>query len=449
VQVDFEAINAVSKKITITVPAEDAEKAWQKYLRKAARSVDVPGFRKGKAPLTMIERMYKDTLNEHFLKDSVSDYFDQAAREHDISYLLFPDVKDMQWEKGGDMTFEIEIEHEPTLEFKQLDNLDVPFNPITLDSEIDKYLEELRQSNARTLDMEEAAENDFVEAELTISPGEQKLVKNAYFYAGSEPERRAIPELIGKKIGDTLSTKLLGANIKLVCQDASLDLDNEESYPVSIMVNAVTRMQLPELNDDFARDMEFDDMTAMRSKIAEDMSLANEHKNLDVKNYAIVSKLFVDNQFDLPMKTIDYLATQEAEKYPQKEYQQYLQYQYRMQISQEMVTIYILNNLRRVMDLNITDAMIEEYIIHEAILSENTAEAYKEQHKDEIASDDYKNGVKNYFILRKLAETANFFVPEPEAEPEQIPEAEATEVDSEESQAQTAADLKQKATPQA
>jgi len=194
--------------------------------------------------------------------------------------------------------------------------------------------------------------------------------------------------------------------------------------------------------------MEFEDMAAMRSKIAEDMRLANEHKNLDVKNYAIVSKLYVDNQFDLPMKTIDYLATQEAEKYPQKEYQQYLQYQYRMQISQEMVTMYILNNLRRIMDLEVTDAMIEEYIIHEAILSENTAEAYKEQHKDEIAGDDYKNGVKNYFILRKLAETANFFVPEPEAEPEQIPEAETTEVDSEESQTQTAQDLQDKAKPE-
>jgi len=74
-------------------------------------------------------------------------------------------------------------------------------------------------------------------------------------------------------------------------------------------------------------------------------------------------------------------------------------------------------------DLEITDAMTEEYITHEAILADNTVEAYKERKKDEIASDDYRDGVRNFFILRKLAETADFFVPEPEAEENAVEDA--------------------------
>jgi trigger factor len=432
VQVDLKPINAVTKEITLTVPSDDVDKLWNKFIRKAAKQVDVPGFRKGKAPISLIERTYGDYLKEQFLKDSIADIFDEAAREHEINYLLYPDVKEVNWDKGSDMILKIEIEHEPELEFTQLDNLDVPYNPVTLESEVDKYLEELRQQSGRVVDVEKAIENDHLEVELSFAVNDETITKKANLFAGTNPERRALPELIGKKTGDVVEVTMQGANIKLVCQDAQVSLGNDDEYPVSIMVNSVTRVQYPELDDDFARDMDFDDMAAMRSKISEDMRLANEHKNLDIMNFAIVAKLFVDNKFELPMKTIDHIATQEAEKHPMKEYHQFLQYQYRMQVSQEMVTIYVLNTLRKQIQIEITDEMTEEYIEHEAILADNTVAAYKEKHKDEIASDAYKIGVINYFILRKLAETANFFVPEPEETPE-IPEAEAEEVPTEKS----------------
>ena len=334
-QVEFNAINAVTKEINITIPADDAVKAWEKYLRKAAKQVDVPGFRKGKAPLSLIERTHGALLKDHFIKDSVNDYFEAAAKEHDINYLLFPDVKETQWEKGSDMQIKIEIEHEPSIEFKQLDNLDVPHNPITLDSEVDKYLEDLKNENGTVIDADEAVENDHVQVELSFSLQENVITKNASFFAGSYPEHRALPELIGKKIGDTIETELSGMDIKLVSRDSSLKLDNEAQFAVKIMVNSIERMQYPQLNDDFAKDMEFDDMAAMRAKISADMKLANEHKNIDVANYAIVNKLYVDNKFDLPVKTIGYLAQQEAQNHPNKQYHQFLEYQYRMQISQD------------------------------------------------------------------------------------------------------------------
>lgn len=88
-QVEFNAINAVTKEINITIPADDAVKAWEKYLRKAAKQVDVPGFRKGKAPLSLIERTHGALLKDHFIKDSVNDYFEAAAKEHDSIICCF------------------------------------------------------------------------------------------------------------------------------------------------------------------------------------------------------------------------------------------------------------------------------------------------------------------------------------------------------------------------
>jgi trigger factor len=434
VQVEFNAINAVSKEIILTIASEEVGKAWDKYLSKAARNLEVPGFRKGKAPLSLAERMYGDSLQERFVQERVSDYFEEAVEEHDIGYLLFPDIKDVNWEKGTDMVIKIEIEHEPDLDITQLDNLDVPHYPITLDSEIDKYLEELKQQSGRVIDVEKAEPMDFVEVELTVSLPDEQMVKNANFFAGTEPERRALPELVGKGIGDTLETELEGTNIKLVCQDSKVNLENDKKYQVKLMVNSISRMQFPDLDDEFAKDMEFDNMEAMRAKIGDDMRLANEHKNIDADNYSIVGKLFMDNQFELPMKTIEYLAHEEAQKYGDSQQLPYIEYQLRMKISQELVEMYILNNLRSKIELTVTDDMIEEYIRHVAILEDHTVEAYKEKYKEEVASEDFKLGVQNYFILRKLAETANFFIPEPETEATEIPEAETQPVEEEETE---------------
>ena len=99
--------------------------------------------------------------------------------------------------------------------------------------------------------------------------------------------------------------------------------------------------------------------------------------------------------------------------------------------------MYILNQLRTQMEIEITDDMFEDYVKHEAILADHTVDAYKDKHKDEIASNEFKNGVKNFYILRKLAETANFFIPEPEAAPEETTDAETVAVNQEENEAKS------------
>ncbi len=292
-QVDFNAINAVTKEITIQVPSEEVNKAWEKHMIKTARSAEVPGFRKGKAPLSMVKRMYGERSKEYFLQDSVNQYFEEAAKEHDINYLLFPDVKSVDWDEGQDMIIKVEIEHEPTLEFTQLDHLKIPYTPITLESQVDGYLQELSQQNARVVDVDEAVEHDQVEVEYNLSIDGEEQALNASLYAGDAPESRALPELIGKKTGDTITAELSGMTIKLTAKDSSLNLDNNTKYTVQVMVNSISRVQYPELNDDFARDMDFDSMDAMRSKISDDLRLITEHKEIEARFGAIVGKLFI------------------------------------------------------------------------------------------------------------------------------------------------------------
>lgn len=434
-QVEFKPINETSKEITLTVPAERVGKAYEKYLRKAAQKITIPGFRPGKAPLAMVERQHADSLMDYFYKDFVDEVFDEAAEKHDIRYLLFPEVKDIIWEKGSDMILKIEVEHEPTIDFTQLEGLSVPYQPQTLDEEVDKYLSSLKQENGRVIDIEIAENDDMVEAELSFKHGAESYTRTAVFYVGEQGGFRSLEGLVGVKTGDKLELPIAGKAIKLASKDAGLPLENDFEYPCSLVVNSIARVKYPELDDDFAKDMEFDSMEQMRAKIAEDMKLHNEQLNINLENAGIIGKLYQDNKFGLPMKTINYLAEQEAEKVENPEYRKFYEYQYKMQIAQEMITMYTLHNLRRVMPVEVTEAMMEEYLRHEAILEDKSLEAFKEANKDEIGNEQYQDAAQNYFILRKIAASSSFFVPEPEAEAE-IPEAETLPNDTEDTEAE-------------
>jgi len=431
VQVDFTQINAVTKELNITIPAETVSKAYEKYLRKASHDIVIPGFRKGKAPLNMVERAHADKIKEYFMKDYVDEVFDEIGKEHDLHYLLFPEVKEMNWEKNQDMTLKIEIEHEPDLQFKQLEGLSVPHKPQLLEDEVAKYIEQLRDDNGRMIDVESAEKDDYVALEMTFQHGSEHFTREGILYAGDGVNNRSLPALIGAKTGDQLEAKIAGRAIKLAVKDSALPLENDFEYGVKLMVNSITRMQYPAIDDEFAKDMEFDSLEEMKAKIAADMKLKNEHANINIDNYSIISKLYVDNNFDLPHKTIDYLAEQEAERHGNPQYKQFLIYQYRMQIAQEMVSMYIMNNLRKAMPLEISPDMVEEYIIHEAILEDISAEAYKEKYKDELNSDSYQAGIQNYFILRNIAKTCEFVIVEEPAEEAELPETETQELTEE------------------
>lgn len=412
-QVTINPINATSKEVILIVEPERIEKYYKKYLSQAAKEAVVPGFRKGKAPLAMVERMYADRIEDYFQKDVVDDAFGEASKEHDIHYLLYPEVKDIEWEKGKEMVIKIEIETEPQIEFKSLDGLKIPFQPLQLDDQVTAYIEELRTEHAVMVDVETAVAEDEVNCEISFEVKGTPYTTNYSLYAGDSKPFRSFPELIGTKTGDQVEVELSGKFVMYGLASLKADPDPEQYYPAKLMVNSVMRNQVPALDDEFAKDLEFDNLEQMRAKIAGDMSLKNEHQNINIKNNAVISHLFTENNFDLPMKTLEYLAQQQVESITDESLKKYYLGQIRMQIAQEMIHVYIMNNLRKAMNPEIGEEQVSEYMTHQAILEDLTLEAWKEAHKKDIEDEEFAEVAKNYHILKNLADKSEFFVPEP------------------------------------
>ena len=414
-QTDIKQLDPVTKSITITIDAETAARDYQKFLSRSARDIQIPGFRKGKAPLPMVERMYGETVKDYFLKDATDDYFNEVIKEHQLGYLLMPHVKDIQWEKGSEFKAEIEIEHEPEVELSIPDPLVVPHEAVSLDDEVERFLKKMAQENATYLQVEEVSAEDAVECEIKIAVNDETLTHTGVLFAGDAMPQRSVAELVGKKVGDVVETQLSGNSLKLVTRTSIDKLDNDTSYPCSLMVNDIRRYVEPAIDDEFAKDMDHEDLASLKAEIASNMKLRLEHNNFDAENNAIIHKFYADGPFDLPKRTIEYLAREEAAKIEDKRYQQYYEYQFRMQFSQQMINVYIMKALNRLLNPTLDDAMLDPYIEHEAILEDIPVGAWKEKHAERLSTEDFKDEARSWTMLRNLAARAEFVKPEPPA----------------------------------
>ncbi len=422
-QVEFKDINAVTREVTLILEAERVEKAYQKSLNKAARGIQVPGFRKGKAPLSMVERMHGDAIVDYFQKDMIDEAFDEASREHDIRYLLVPEVKDIQWERGSEMKIVIEIEHEPKLELQIAEELKVPYTPIDIEDEIDRFLAQLAKEHAHVIEAESAIANDMLECELTIEPESRNETHTAIMFAGTDMTSRSFEALLDKKTGDILDLNIPGNTLKLLTKQNLNGIDNDTEYPCRVMVNSVSRYTVPAIDDEFAKDNDYENLEEMKHKMREDMRPMVEQRNIAGQHQAIIHKLYVDNKFDIPVKTVEHLAEQQAEEVKDPAYRKYYAYQYKMQFAQEMINIYIMKALVKQMPMEPDEASIEEYITHEAILHDMTVAAFKEKNAEHIESPDFKEEVERFMILRSLAGRSEFHLPEPPVEETETEEA--------------------------
>jgi trigger factor len=414
VQVEFTQINSAKKEILLTVEADRVNNAYRKYLLKSAGEVSIPGFRKGKAPIHMVERTYGEKIRDYFYKDYIDEVFTEATKEYDIHFLLYPEIQDVNWEPGNEMTIKVEIEVEPEVSFTQIEGLKVPYKPLLLNDEVEHYIEELRKENSTMIEVDDGIkDNDEVEFEVKCSIEGKEYTQNYTTMLNREHELDLTVASVDKKIGMTFSLDLPHAYIHHIFKDAEHS-HHEENVEATFMVNAIRRRQLPVIDDEFAKDLEFESVQDMKDKITAELKEKNELKNNNIKINALITKLYVDNRFDLPEKTIQYLAEKELEQYniTDEKWLKYYEYQIRYQITQDFVNMYLMRALRKQYTIELNEEDFAQYYEHEAKLSDQSVEEWKEKHKQTIDGEDFKETVTNYMILNNIANTCDYYIPE-------------------------------------
>ena len=291
-------------KLTIEVAAEDLEKAMQNAYQKAKGRISIPGFRKGKAPRKMIEQMYGKGV---FLEDAVNalipEHYSKALAECELEIVSQPTIDITQAEPGKALIFTAEVAVKPEVTLGDYKGVEVPKTEITVtDEDVEAEIKKEQEKNSRTISVEDRAAqlNDIVTIDFEGS------VDGVPFDGGQATEypltlgsNTFIPgfeeQLVGAKVGDDVDVKVTFPE-----EYQAKELAGKEAI-FKCAVKKIEAKELPELDDDFAKDVsEFDTLAEYKEHVKTNLEdkKANEAKR--AKEDAAVDKAIENAQMDIP-----------------------------------------------------------------------------------------------------------------------------------------------------
>ena len=291
-------------KLTIEVSAEDVEKAMQSAYQKAKGRISIPGFRKGKAPRKMIEQMYGKGV---FLEDAVNalipEHYSKALGECELEIVSQPKIDLVQTEPGKALIFTAEVAVKPEVTLGEYKGVEVPKSEIEVtDEEVEAEVKKEQEKNSRTINVEDRAAqlNDIVTIDFEGS------VDGVPFDGGQATEypltlgsNTFIPgfedQLVGAKVGDDVDVKVTFPE-----EYQAKELAGKEAI-FKCAVKKIEAKELPELDDDFAKDVsEFDTLAEYKEHVKTNLEEKKENEAKHAKEDAAVDKIIENAQMDIP-----------------------------------------------------------------------------------------------------------------------------------------------------
>ncbi len=291
-------------KLTIEVAAEDLEKAMQNAYQKAKGRISIPGFRKGKAPRKMIEQMYGKGV---FLEDAVNalipEHYSKALAECELEIVSQPTIDITQAEPGKALIFTAEVATKPEVTLGDYKGVEVPKTEINVtDEDVDAEIKKEQEKNSRTINVEDRG----AQLQDVVTIDFEGSVDGVPFDGGQATEypltlgsNTFIPgfedQLVGAKVGDDVDVKVTFPE-----KYQAKELAGKEAI-FKCAVKKIEAKELPELDDDFAKDVsEFDTLAEYKEHVKTNLVERKENEAKRAKEDAAVDKAIENAQMDIP-----------------------------------------------------------------------------------------------------------------------------------------------------
>lgn len=323
-------------KLTIEATAEDFEKALEKAYHKNKGKINVQGFRKGKAPRAIIEKMYgAGVFYEDAANDIIPGAYESAAKESGLEIVSRPEVDVVQIEKGKPFIFTAEAAVKPEVTLGQYKGIEVDKLEITVtDEELSEELDKAREQNSRTV---EVSDRPVADKDITTIDFEG-FVDGTSFEGGKSEDYQLT---IGShSFIDTFEEQLIG---KSVGEECEVNVTFPEDYHAKelagkpavfkVKIKAIKAKELPELDDEFAQDVsEYDTLDAYKESLKKDIADRKEKAAKTDREDAVVDQIIENASMDIPQPMVEEHKRQMAEEFSQRlrmqglNLEQYLQF---------------------------------------------------------------------------------------------------------------------------
>lgn len=301
--------NANEVKLEITIEAEKFEEAIKKVYFQSAKYINIPGFRKGKAPINIVEKYYgKEIFYEDAFNEVAGEAYEEALKENNVEAVSRPNIEVTQIEKGKELIFTATVETKPEVKLGKYKGIEIPKIEYTVsDEDIDKEIKQMQEKNSRLVSIEEGTVEkgnitvidfegfvDGVAFEGGKAEGHELEIGSGTFIPGFEDQ------IIGMKVEEERDIK-----VKFPEEYFSKELAGKEAT-FKVKLHEIKKKELPELDDEFAKDVsEYDTLAELKNSIKEKLTKRNEEKTKYEKQEASIKAVTEEMKIDIPAGMID------------------------------------------------------------------------------------------------------------------------------------------------
>jgi trigger factor len=299
------------REIDLEIPADRVQKATDKITRDIIKVARIPGFRPGKAPVTLVRRRFADDIQGEVVQSLVPEFLEKALVEKNLNPITRPEVDKIEFKDGEPLKIHAVFEVLPEFELGDYKNLTVQIDEIAAgDAEVDKAIEEMRQRAATFVPVEgrPAKSGDSVLIKLKgvpVGEGDPVESDNVMVPLGTDETLASFNEnLTGVSAGET---KKFRAEYPADYPDEKL---TGKTYDFTAEVQAIKEKKLPELNDEFVKEAAGDNaelktLDELRAKLRESIEASRDHQQKTQAQDRILEQITKAHDFPVPEALIE------------------------------------------------------------------------------------------------------------------------------------------------
>ncbi len=320
--VQVEKLEKNMAKLTIEVSSEEFEKAIAKAYKKNKNKISMPGFRKGKAPRAMIEKMYgKGVFYEDAANSIIPDAYADAAKESELEIVAQPEIDVTQIESGKPFIFTATVALKPEVTLGEYKGIEVEKKEVEVtDEEVDTEINRVRESNARMIDIDDRAAQDGD----TVVIDFDGYVDGKQFEGGKAEDYSLV--LGSHSFIDNFEEQLEGKNIG---EDITVNVTFPENYQAEelqgkpaefkVKIKEIKVKELPELDDDFAQDVSnFDTIAEYKEDLKKKLAENKEEALKREREETVIGKIIENAQMDIPEQMVEAQTRQMTQEFAQR-----------------------------------------------------------------------------------------------------------------------------------
>lgn len=380
--VQVEKLEKSMAKLTIEVSAEEFHAAMDKAYQKSKGRISLPGFRKGKAPRAMIEKMYGPSI---FYEDAanmvIPDAYEAATEESGLEIVAQPEIDIEQMEKGKSFIFTAVVAVKPEVTLGEYKGIEVEKKPVEVsEEEVSEEIDKAREKNSRMITVDDRAAQDGDTVVIDFDgyvDGEQfeggkaedyTLVLGSHTFIDNFEE-----QLVGKSIGDDVEV-----HVTFPDQYQAEELQGKPAV-FQVKMKEIKVKELPELDDDFAQDVsDCDTLEEYQNETREKLLKVKEDEAKREQEDEIIGKIIENAEMEIPEKMVEAQTRQMTQEFAQRLQAQGLSLEQYMQLTgqtpQKMMEELKPQALQR----------IQSRLVLEAVAAAENLEASEEEYQKEL-----------------------------------------------------------------